>query len=93
MLVVMNTCAPPTPSTSQRIATRRGSENSNPRVKTRNTTPKSANSCVVSLPCRQREGVRTEQHPDREISRESPAISACARRDHANGSGEQNQDL
>ena len=32
-----------------RIATKRGSENSNPKVNTRNTTPKSASSCVVSL--------------------------------------------
>src|SRR5271165_2533952 len=31
------------------MAMRRGNENSNPRVKTRNTTPKSASSCVVSL--------------------------------------------
>ena len=46
---VISTCAPPTPSTSQRMATRRGSENSNPKVNTRNTTPKSANNCVVSL--------------------------------------------
>ena len=47
--VVTSTCAPPTPSTSQRIATRRGSENSNPSVNTRNTTPKSASKRVVSL--------------------------------------------
>ncbi len=46
---VIRTCAPPTPSTSQRMATKRGSENSKPKVNTRNTTPKSASSCVVAL--------------------------------------------
>ena len=49
MPVVTSTCAPPTPSTSQRIATKRGKENSSPKVNTRNTTPKSASSRVVSL--------------------------------------------
>ncbi len=49
MAVVNSTWAPPTPSTSHRIATRRGSENSSPSVNTRNTTPISASSCVVSL--------------------------------------------
>ena len=42
--VVTNTWAPPTPSTSQRMATKRGRENSSPKVKTRKTTPKSASS-------------------------------------------------
>ena len=49
MPVVISTCAPPTPSTSQRIATSRGSENSNPKVNTRKTTPKSASNWVVPL--------------------------------------------
>ena len=93
MPVVTSTCAPPTPSTSQRIATRRGRENSNPSVNTRNTTPKSANSWVVAPPVRQVEGVRTQQHPHREISENGRQFQFAHARDHAHGSGEQNQDL
>ena len=39
--VVSTTWAPPMPSASSRIDSMRGSENSNPKVNTRNTTPKS----------------------------------------------------
>jgi hypothetical protein len=46
--VVMSTCSPPTPSTSDFIATMRASENSSPSVKTRNTTPMSASVRMAS---------------------------------------------
>ena len=93
MPVVISTCAPPTPSTSQRMATRRGSENSSPSVNTRNTTPKSASSCVVSLSARERERVRTQQHADREIAEDRRQRQFAHARDHAHRCGEQNQDL
>ncbi len=49
MPAVSTVCAPPTPSTSPRIATNLGRENSRPRVNTRKTTPKSASRRVVSV--------------------------------------------
>ena len=52
--VVTSTCAPPTPSTSPRMASKRGRENSRPSVNTRNTTPnpRAAASCRCRRPAR-----------------------------------------
>ena len=46
--VVMSTCRPPIPSTSDFMATMRANENSSPSVKTRNTTPISASMPIDS---------------------------------------------
>ena len=75
------------------MATRRGSENSSPSVNTRNTTPKSARSRVVSLSTAKREGVRAQQHADREVAEDRRQCELAHGRDDADRGGEQNQDL
>ena len=91
--VVTSTCAPPTPSTSPRMASKRGSENSSPSVNTRNATPKSASRRVVSLSTDQRERVRAEQHADREVAEDRrQGELAHAGHDEYRG-GQQDQNL
>ncbi len=46
--MVAPTCSAPSPNTSRRIAIMRGSENSSPRVNSRNTTPSSASRRVAA---------------------------------------------
>ena len=86
------TCAPPTPSTSPRIATSRGKENSRPRVKTRKTTPKSASRRVVR--CRPPARARAAQHhADGQVPEYRRQRQLAHRRDDADRGGQQDQDL
>ncbi|MNG92232.1 hypothetical protein D3C79_511610 [compost metagenome] len=48
--VVNSTCRPPTPSTSLRMESRRGSENSSPRENIRKTMPSSPMVCMIACP-------------------------------------------
>ena len=91
--VVTSTWAPPTPSTSQRIATRRGRENSEPEREHQEhhaEIREQARRVVVHRPG---EGVRTEQHADREIADDRGQCELARAGDDADRGGEQDQDL
>ena len=85
--------AAPSPNTSRRMASMRGSENSRPSVNSRKATPSSASSRVTPGVGDHPERVRAEHQPDRQVGDQGRQCQATHHGHQEHRAGEEDQGL